>query len=267
MPAGACAGCIQLCNELVINADYNLGTGEDMQLNYVNDDLHRVDRVLVVEDEPMVAEVVERYLRRDGHEVVRVADGVSAIKSFDSLNPDLIILDLMLPVIDGLEVCRAIRSRSSVPIIMLTARVEEMDRLLGLQIGADDYVTKPFSPRELAARVKAVLRRARPQAHAEADAIRFDGLWINGRTRTVQNSSGPVDLTAREFDLLFFIARHPGQVFTRDQLLARVWDMDFPGDDGTVTVHIRRLRTKVEEDPSRPRHIKTVWGIGYKFEP
>jgi DNA-binding response OmpR family regulator len=215
----------------------------------------------------MVAEVVERYLKRDGHDVLVAADGRSGLEAWDAYQPDLIVLDLMLPTVDGMEVCRRIRARSQVPIIMLTARGDELDKLVGLEIGADDYITKPFSPRELAARVKTVLRRSRPQAHIESDALRYGDLRINGRTRTVENARGAVDLTAREFDLLFFLSRHPGQVFTRDKLLENVWDFEFPGDDGTVTVHIRRLRAKIEADPSRPRHIRTVWGVGYKFEP
>jgi len=227
----------------------------------------RADRILVVEDEPIVAEVVERYLRRDGHEVSRVADGRAAMEAIEAFAPDLVVLDLMLPGIDGMDVCRRIRARSQVPIIMLTARGDEVDKLIGLEIGADDYVTKPFSPRELAARVKTVLKRWQPQMRMESDAMRFDDLRMNGRTRVVESAIGPVNLTAREFDLLFFMARHPGQVFSRDQLLESVWDFEFPGDDSTVTVHIRRLRAKIEVDPSRPRHLKTVWGVGYKFEP
>ncbi|MFQ5473965.1 MAG: winged helix-turn-helix domain-containing protein, partial [Dehalococcoidia bacterium] len=144
---------------------------------------------------------------------------------------------------------------------------EEVDRLVGLEVGADDYVTKPFSPRELSARVKAVLRRSDRRTSVDGDALRFDDLRINGRTRTVERGGSPVELTAREFDLLFFLASHPAQVFSRDQLLDSVWDFQFPGDGSTVTVHIRRLRTKLESDPSRPRHLKTVWGVGYKFEP
>ncbi len=225
-----------------------------------------LDRILVVEDEPMVAEVVERYLRRDGYDVALAHDGPAALDSFDRIQPDLIVLDLMLPGVDGMEVCRQIRSRSTVPIIMLTARGEEVDMLVGLEVGADDYVTKPFSPRELAARVKVILRRAGRQ-HAGGDVLRFNGLRINAKTRTVEDSRGPITLTAREFDLLHFLASNPGQVFTRQQLLDDVWDFEFPGDDSTVTVHMRRLRAKVEADPPRPRHLKTVWGVGYKFAP
>src|SRR3990170_7934309 len=209
------------------------------------------DRILIVEDEPTVAEVVDRYLRRDGYDVSVAHDGIQAMEAYDRFQPDLVVLDVMLPGLDGMEVCRQIRSRATTPIIMLTARGDEVDKLVGLQIGADDYVTKPFSPRELAARVKAVLRRssAVPQ---DGDALRFNGLRISGRTRTVQDGRGVITLTAREFDLLFFLARHAGQVFSREQLLDNVWDFEFPGDSSTVTVHMRRLRSKVETDPSRP---------------
>jgi DNA-binding response OmpR family regulator len=223
-------------------------------------------RILVVEDEPMVAEVVERYLRRDGYDVDVVHDGEAALTTFEASPPDLIVLDLMLPFVDGIEVCKRVRARGATPIIMLTARGEEIDKLVGLEIGADDYVTKPFSPRELAARVKAVLRRTAQLPAANGDALRFGNLRINSATRRVDNEQGEVTLTAREFDLLHYLASNPGQVFTRDQLLEAVWDISFPGDDGTVTVHMRRLRAKVEADPSRPRHLKTVWGVGYKFE-
>jgi DNA-binding response OmpR family regulator len=224
-------------------------------------------RILVVEDEPMVAEVVQRYLRRDGYVVDVVYDGAAALLAVDAFEPDLIVLDLMLPHIDGMEVCRRVRTRATTPIIMLTARGDEVDKLVGLEIGADDYMTKPFSPRELAARVKAVLRRTTQQPVAAGEALRFGDLRINPPTRRVQNALGDVVLTAREFDLLHYLATNAGQVFTRDQLLEAVWDISFPGDDGTVTVHMRRLRSKVEVDPSRPRHLKTVWGVGYKFEP
>jgi DNA-binding response OmpR family regulator len=224
------------------------------------------DRILVVEDEPTVAEVVDRYLRRDGYSVGVAHDGLSAMEEYDRFQPDLVVLDLMLPGLDGIEVCRRIRSNASTPIIMLTARGDEVDKLVGLEIGADDYITKPFSPRELAARVKAVLRRT-ATAPQDGDALRFDDLRISGRTRAVEDRHGAIELTAREFDLLFFLARHAGQVFSREQLLDQVWDFEFPGDVGTVTVHIRRLRLKIEADSSRPKHLKTVWGVGYKFEP
>jgi DNA-binding response OmpR family regulator len=224
-------------------------------------------RVLVVEDERMVAEVVGRYLRRDGHDVQVVHDGGEALPAFDRFGPDLVVLDLMLPGLDGMEICRRIRAISETPIIMLTARGEELDKLIGLELGADDYVTKPFSPRELAARVKAVLRRTDRPPGVESGALRFGDLQINGRSRTVQDARGPIGLTAREFDLLFYLAGRAGQVFSREQLMDTVWDYAFAGDAGTVTVHMRRLRAKLELDPSRPRHLKTVWGVGYKFEP
>ena len=225
------------------------------------------ERILVVEDEPMVAEIVGRYLRRDGHDVRVVHDGKEAIEAFDRFLPDLVVLDLMLPGIDGMEVCRRIRARADTPIIMLTARGEELDKLLGLELGADDYVTKPFSPRELAARVKVVLRRMGRAASVAGDALRFGDLRINGRARTVEDQRGPISLTAREFDLLHYLASQAGQVFSREQLMNAVWDYGFVGDAGTVTVTMGRLRAKLEPDPSRPRHLKTVWGVGYKFEP
>jgi DNA-binding response OmpR family regulator len=225
------------------------------------------NRILVVEDERIVAEVVERYLRRDGHTVRVVYDGRTAVDAFEQFQPDLIVLDVMLPGLDGLEVCRRVRARSQTPIIMLTARGEEVDKLVGLELGADDYVTKPFSPRELAARVKAVLRRTSRAVLPDDDALRFDDLRINGRTHAVEDRRGPIVLTAREFALLYYLARHPGQVFSREQLMDAVWDYEFVADASTVTVHMRRLRAKVEADPSRPRHLMTVWGVGYKFEP
>jgi DNA-binding response OmpR family regulator len=227
----------------------------------------REERILIVEDEPMVAEVVERYLRRDGYAVSRAQDGIEALQAFDRFEPDLLVLDLMLPGLDGMEVCRRVRERAQTPIIMLTARGEEIDKLLGLELGADDYVTKPFSPRELAARVKAVLRRSDARAQADGDVLKFDDLRINRHTRSVEDRRGPIKLTAREFDLLYHLASHPRQVFSREQLMDAVWDFAYAGDTSTVTVHMRRLRAKVEVDPSRPRHLKTVWGVGYKFEP
>jgi DNA-binding response OmpR family regulator len=225
-------------------------------------------RVLIVDDEPVVVDVLQRYLARDGFEVNSATDGARALEVAESWAPHLIVLDLMLPVIDGIEVCRRIRQRSSVPIIMVTARGEEADRIVGLEIGADDYVVKPFSPREIVARVRSVLRRAGPEtASPQAGVTTHGALSIDANKRRVNISGTEVSLTAREFDLLRFLADHPGQVFSRDQLMDRVWDFSFPGDMSTVTVHIRRLREKVEPDPVRPRYIKTVWGVGYKFEP
>jgi len=227
----------------------------------------QAQRVLVVEDEHMVAEVVERYLRRDGYDVTVVHDGVAAMSRFEDMSPDLVVLDLMLPGLDGMEICRRIRVRGETPIIMLTARAEELDKLLGLGVGADDYVTKPFSPRELAARVRTVLRRAGRSGGAGSDALRFAGLRVDRRGRTVEGDRGQIALTAREFDLLYYLASNAGQVFSREQLMNAVWDYTYAGDAETVTVHMRRLRAKVEADPSRPRYLKTVWGVGYKFEP
>jgi two-component system response regulator VicR len=236
-----------------------------MGANTSTDDL----TILVVDDEPNILEVVSAYLRRELYRVVTAADGEEALKQAAEHNPDLIVLDVMLPKLDGLEVVRRIRATSNTPIIMLTARGEETDKLVGLGMGADDYLTKPFSPRELVARIKAVLRRAAPSAQPQPGAdslLKFQGLKINPRTRSVEIDSGPVELTAKEFDLLFFLASHPQEVFTRTQLLDQVWDYSYYGDTSTVTVHVRRLREKIESDPMRPRFIKTVWGVGYKFE-
>jgi two-component system alkaline phosphatase synthesis response regulator PhoP len=225
-------------------------------------------RVLVVDDESIVTEVVQRYLVREGFQVFAAADGESALAATRDHGPDLIVLDLMLPKVDGLEVCRRLRSESSIPIIMLTAKGEESDKILGLGLGADDYLTKPFSPRELVARVKAVLRRAQATAAAQlpGDQIRAGSLRINPRARAVDRDDEPLHLTAKEFDLLYFLAKNAGQVFSREQLLDNVWDYEWYGDPSTVTVHIRRLREKVEPNPMRPTYIKTVWGVGYKFE-
>lgn len=224
-------------------------------------------RVLVVDDEPVVTEVVERYLQGEGYEVSLASDGAEALQVAREWAPDLVILDLMLPSLDGLEVCRQLRRDSSIPIIMLTARGEETDRIVGLELGADDYMAKPFSPRELVVRVKTVLRRtsAGPIPSA-AGALRFGTLTINPKTRRVTHQDNEVRLTAKEFDLLWFLASHPQQVFTREQLMNRVWDFTYAADYSTVTVNIRRLREKVETDPMKPRYIKTVWGVGYKFE-
>lgn len=224
-----------------------------------------MSRVLVVEDEPMVAEVVERYLRRDGHDVTLSFDGRDGLDRFLASPPDLVILDMMLPRLDGETVCREMRAISDVPIIMLTARGDERDRLRGLDLGADDYISKPFSPRELAARARAVLRRTGKLAVARR--LEFDGLTIDGAQRSVQVAERCITLTAREFDLLYHLALHPSRVFSRERLLTAIWEDDFGGDASTVTVAVRRLREKIEPDPSRPRYVRTVWGAGYRFEP
>ena len=224
-------------------------------------------RVLVVDDERTVTEVVEKYLLREGFEVAVAGDGAEALRLARVWGPDLMILDLRLPGLDGLEVCRRLRQHTRLPIIMLTSRSEETDRVVGLELGADDYVVKPFSPRELVARVKSVLRRASADPRQDAGGtLWFDGVAINPLTRTVNVNGAAVQLTAKEFDLLFHLALHRGQVFTRSQLMDQVWDYEYAADPSTVTVHIRRLREKVESDPVRPRLIKTVWGVGYKFE-
>ena len=223
--------------------------------------------VLIVDDEPIVREVVERYLRQEGYRVESAVDGPDALRRFAAARPDLVLLDLMLPGIDGLEVCRQLRAQSNVPIIMLTAKGDETDTIIGLGVGADDYVAKPFSPRELVARAKAVLRRAgTPPPVAEGDALRFGRLTIRPDRRGVEIDGGAVELTAREFDLLWYFARNPGRVLTREQLLERVWGYDFAGTTRTVDVHVRWLREKIEDDPAKPRYLRTSRGAGYLFD-
>jgi DNA-binding response OmpR family regulator len=221
--------------------------------------------VLVVDDEPIVREVVATYLRREGYRTLEAADGTAAQALLSRQTPALVVLDLMLPGIGGLELCRWIRARSEVPVIMLTARGDEADRIVGLDLGADDYVTKPFSPRELVARVRSVLRRA-PGERAPRRIAAGD-LAIDAGTREVLRAGRPVRLTAKEFDLLWFLASNPRLVFSRDQLMDRVWGYEAAFDTGTVTVHVRRLREKIEAEPSRPQHVQTVWGVGYRFVP
>jgi DNA-binding response OmpR family regulator len=223
--------------------------------------------VLVVDDEPIVRDVVVRYLQRDGFETLEADDGDSARRLIESADPQLVVLDVMLPGMDGLELCRWIRSRSELPVILLTARGEEADRIVGLELGADDYVTKPFSPRELAARVRTVLRRSAGTTAPEPTRMRFGEVELNGASRIATRAGAPVALTAREFDLVWFLASHPRQVFSRDQLMDRVWDYAAAVDTGTVTVHVRRLREKIERDPAQPEHLKTVWGAGYRLDP
>ena len=227
-------------------------------------------RVLIVEDDPNVSEVVSRYLEREGYLVEAVADGAAGLERALALLPDLVVLDLMLPGVGGLEVCRRLRAVAPVPVIMLTARSEEVDRIAGLDLGADDYVAKPFSPRELTARVKAVLRRASGtmsvRAPSEPAVLRAGGLELDEISHEVHSGADLISLTAKEFDLLAHLMRHPRRAFRREELLAEVWGYTY-GDTSTVTVHIRRLREKVEADPSAPSHVCTVWGVGYRFEP
>lgn len=223
-------------------------------------------RVLVVDDEPMVLEVVTTYLERDGFQVATASNGAEALAELDRERPDLLVLDVMLPEIDGFDLLGRIRRTSDMPVILLTARTEEADRVLGLELGADDYVVKPFSPRELAARVRSVLRRAQPRR--TNDALEFDGLRVDGVTREVTLNGDVVPTTPKEFDLLAFLASAPRQVFSRSQLLEHVWDSSADYQDpSTVTVHVRRLRQKLEVDAENPRWLHTVWGVGYRFEP
>lgn len=224
--------------------------------------------IMVVEDEPNIAEVVSLYLRRAGYQVQVIDNGRKALETLKMEIPDLIILDLMLPEVDGIEITRWIRDKSDTPIIMLTSRRSETDRIAGLELGADDYVVKPFSPQELVSRVRAVLRRTISATEPIPDPpLVFGNLRIDPTTRLVHVDKKEINLTAKEFDLLLLLSRHPRQVFSRDQLLDQVWGHSEYIDPGTVTVHIRRLREKIEEDPSVPFHILTVWGIGYKFLP
>jgi DNA-binding response OmpR family regulator len=221
--------------------------------------------VLVVDDEPSVRDVVIRYLRHEGYDTLEAGDGDAAREMLETQSPSLVILDLMLPGMDGLSLCRWIRERSQLPVIMITALGEETDRLTGLELGADDYLTKPFSPRELVARVKAVLRRS-TQAATSAP-IEFGNLVIDPDRREARKEGSPLRLTTLEFDLLWFLASNPNRVFERSELMSHVWGYTSELDTGTVTVHVRRLRAKIEEDPARPRHLETVWGSGYRLTP
>jgi len=222
------------------------------------------ERILVVDDEPIVTEVVERYLVREGYRVTVVHDGRAAIETAAREAPDLIVLDLMLPGVDGLEVCRTIRSESKVPIIILSAKDEESDKILGLGLGADDYMAKPVSPRELVARVQAVLRRTGTAPAEPGDQLRYGGLKINPKARVFDIGDRAVELTAKEFDLLTHFARSPGRVLSRAQLLQQVWGYSHSGYEHTVNTHINRLRAKIERDPNQPQVIETVWGVGYR---
>lgn len=225
--------------------------------------------ILIVDDEASVVEVVSLYLRREGFRVRTARDGAEALLAIGAERPALIILDIMLPHIDGLSLMRRLRQNpaSNVPVILLTARGQEADRIAGLDLGADDYVTKPFSPGELVSRVKAVLRRAARPAEGGDAPIDHGELRLDPLTREVVVRGRPVELTATEFNLLWFLSAHPRQVFRRDKLLEEVWGYADYLDPGTVTVHIRRLREKIERDPAKPAWLQTVWGVGYKFEP
>lgn len=224
--------------------------------------------VLVVDDEPLVREIVARYLERDGMHVTQLADGDAATRWLTSNRPALVVLDVMLPGVDGLHILRTLRDNGSIPVILLTARAEEVDRIVGLELGADDYVVKPFSPRELAVRVRNLLRRTTVTDTQDAAHLSFGDLTIDPRARETRVGGDLVQLTPKEFDMLYTMARSPRQVFSRRQLLELVWDSspDFQ-DPATVTVHVGRLRQKIERDPDRPRYITTAWGVGYRFEP
>jgi DNA-binding response OmpR family regulator len=222
--------------------------------------------VLVVDDEPIVRDVVVRYLEQAGFETVEADDGDRARHLLAEHTPDLIVLDVMLPGTDGLALCSWIRGRSAVPVILLTARGAEEDRIVGLELGADDYVTKPFSPRELISRVRAVLRRVEAPS-TPRERIAFGELQVDAEKREVRRAGQELRLTAKEFDLLWLLATHPRKVFARDELMRRIWGYETAFDTGTVTVHVRRLREKIEETPSAPRHLQTVWGVGYRFVP
>jgi len=225
--------------------------------------------ILVVDDEPTIADVVSRYLERAGYAARIASDGPGALRSAGEERPDLVVLDLMLPGMDGLEVMRRLREYGEGPrvsVILLTAKGEHSDRIAGLQLGADDYVVKPFSPAELVARVDAVLRRVDSPPELEAPIAHGD-LEVDPSARRASVRGGEVQLTVREFDLLVHFMRHPGQVFSRDQLMDAVWQFNFYSDTSTVTVHMRRLRAKIEADPSQPRWLQTVWGVGYRFQP
>jgi two-component system response regulator ResD len=222
--------------------------------------------ILVVDDEPTITDVVSRYLERAGYSTRVAGDGADALRIAGESRPDLVVLDLMLPGMDGLEVMRRLREHERVSVILLTAKGEHTDRIIGLRLGADDYVVKPFSPAELVARVDAVLRRVDNSPQLQ-EPIAFDDLELDPVARRVTVRGQEAQLTVREYDLLLHFVRHPGQVFSRDHLMDAVWQYSFYTDTSTVTVHVRRLRAKIEEDPSNPRWLQTVWGVGYRFQP
>lgn len=257
---------IETAPERIVNTESDIGRhpyGAGMALSD-----HEGRSVLVVDDEPMVREVVSRYLERDGLDVEEATDGPSALAALERKRPDLVVLDVMLPGLDGYALLARLRAETDVPVIMLTARNDESDRILGLEMGADDYVVKPFSPRELAARVRAVLKRsARPRPNPDP-ILEVGELRIDPGSRDVTFRGRMVDLKPKEFDLLWFLASNPRQVFSRAQLLEQVWESNSAWQDpSTVTVHIRRVRKAIEPDPADPRYLITIWGVGYRFEP
>lgn len=223
------------------------------------------EKILIIEDEPELAEILRDYLQAEGFHTYLAVDGEDGLEKFHSFSPHLVILDIMMPKLDGMEVCRLIRSKSSVPILILSAKGGDIDKILGLGLGADDYITKPFSPGEVVARVKAQLRRYIHLSAPTQPSLSFGGLSIDIDSHSVQVGNSSVELTAKEFELLTFLAQNPRQVFSREQLFNQVWGYDDFGDINTVTVHIRRLREKIEQDPSQPEFIQTVWGVGYRF--
>ncbi|PYI52490.1 response regulator transcription factor [Paenibacillus flagellatus] len=226
-------------------------------------------QVLIADDDKEIRDLVKAYLEKEQYKADTAADGEEALRLFDTKTYHLVLLDLMMPKIDGIEVCRALRAKSNVPIVMLTAKDTEIDKVVGLSVGADDYMTKPFGIHELVARIKAHTRRyfllGGDGGAQQETALRFKGISIDPKTHTVTKAGEPVHLTAKEFELLHFLASHPNQVFTKTQIFRQVWDSDYIEDDNTVMVHIRKLRLKIETDPSDPKRIQTVWGIGYRF--
>jgi DNA-binding response OmpR family regulator len=222
-------------------------------------------RVLVVDDESIVCDVLSRYLSREGFDVETAQDGEAAIEVFS--DHDLVLLDVMMPKLDGIEVLRWIRMNSTTPVIMLTAKAAESDRVAGLNLGADDYIVKPFSPAEVVARVRAVLRRSGTSSDDDDEPLEFGDLRIDPRRRVVTIATREIELTPKEFDVLYLLASNEGKVFSRTEILEELWDFAYDGDPSTVTVHIRRLREKTETDPSQPHHLSTVWGVGYRFDP
>ena len=229
--------------------------------------MNRIVKMLLVEDDPKITKVIEHVLRKEGYQVVHVRDGQAALEAIERERFDMILLDLGLPRVDGFEVCRRVRARGDTPIMVISARTEEVDKVVGFSLGVDDYLTKPFSPTEMALRIRAILRRTQSDRAVPlaTDRIARGGLVVDKVSRTVTVRGTPVTLTSKEFDLLWVLASNPNQVFTRDQLAAQIWESDYVGEANSITVLVRRLREKIEENPGDPRLLRTVWGVGYKF--